>query len=568
LSNKDIKNNNLIKNNFATASDEREQKAKLIESMLFELGMSKQELVDMLKSILFPDKDRQAEIDIIETEIFLGLKADDKEQSYDLDSKIDSEADQDSQTIGKETQEEKKQHISKALSLESLKKLIENIRLVVNLQKFDKLGLKPNLAKITSILNVGNITSLNKNGSLVSDGRNLMMSRNQLSDLNDYLSSEIMKHNAQKANSTFLARSFDKAKDFVNKATSKLKDTIHVLDYQADMLRFQQNLQRLESASKSLNRLEDAIKEKVPGLRRISYRDNEIRANIEGVDREVNLEKYLKNNGMMTADLQKLLNQAGSSGRELLKMLEDFKQKYNLQDEKLKFSKSGKLYVELELQDTKKNVHVADYLSDIQKLEKSQQKYAKNKADDDYNERKKVKEELEEMEQEQQIERLKNKGKEGGDKSQSKAQSKSQEVKSDLQKLDAIKDNAARINQDKKAGNKASSSQRARDLDMPDNTESDQDLDVEPGQEKEGQVVSESGEVMKSSDKEKAEAVKTKESLVKQDIVADKARLINDMKEVKSLMKSGMKDMDKAMQNKDLMNEIKKEMMKDKMLNK
>jgi len=56
----------------------------------------------------------------------------------------------------------------------------------------------------------------------------------------------------------------------------------------------------------------------------------------------------------------------------------------------------------------------------------------------------------------------------------------------------------------------------------------------------------------------------TKDDLVKLDVIADKSKII----EAQKLMKEGMKDMKEAMRNKGMLNDIKKDLQKNKELNK
>lgn len=423
---------------------DRAEKAQIIENLLSEVGMSKQDLIDLLTNVV--ELEESQSIDLDEGKIFV--------KGANIIS-------------GEDT----KLEISEVLSAEELNSLVNKIGLATTLLKAEKLGLNidEDVAEMMGL-------ETPKKQSVQSFIVNLKnLSKDQIEKVRKFLEEQI-KNSQKKENKGLLNRFIGGVKNGINKASETLKDTLQVLDYSSDIARLRETAQEIESAHSSLKKFEDNIKERFPEVGRIKYRKGEVLASIDGLSSLVNLKEFIRSKGELDPTLMKMIDDAGSTASNMQMNLASLSKDIGGDIDGLGFDKSGKLIIEKQIEGTKKKIHIDDYLGDMDRLSRGRAKL-KDKAEDDL--------------------------------------------------------------------------EHKRELDL-------EELELE----KEDDVIEQSAE--KRDITINKEIKHEKDELVKLDIIADKSKII----EAQKLMREGMKDMKEASQNKDLLENIRKDLQKNRELNK
>lgn len=423
---------------------DKDQKAELIEQMLDEVGMSKEELIDLLTGVV--ELEESQSIDLEDNKIFL----------------IGS--DQNPESNGRS-------EISEVLSEDQMFDMVNRIGLASALLQSQKLGLELD-DEIAEIFGLKEDKKLDFK-KFAENLKNL--SKDQIQKFKKVIEEQLKKF--QKAEKKgFVGRFVDKFKHGAKKSSDKLKNTLHILDYNADIERLKETARDIESANSSLKNFEKGIRQEFPEVGRIKYKDGKVLASIDGLTSMVDLKEYIRSKGELTEELAQKISDAASTASNMQRNIASLKNELGEDIENIGFDKSGKLVVEKQVEGLKKKIHVQDYLGDLDRLSVEKMRM-RNKADDDRDLKKAL--DLEEFELEHQVD----------------------ELEEEVEK---------------------------RDVEI------------------------------------KKETKHTKDDLVKLDIIADKAKLV----EAQKLMREGMKEMKNAEKNKDLLNDIKKQMQRDRELEK
>ncbi len=417
---------------------DKKQKSELIESMLSEVGMSKQELIDLLTGVVEIEQSHSIEVSSGKVSV--------KSQEF--------------QTL------DNSQDLSDLLSLQEVQSLINKVDVAKSYLQAQKLGftLDEDVAEMIGLENPKKASFK----SFVSALKKL--SDDQIDKLKKLIDEQAKKLESKKSEkSSGLAKFIGAVKTGFEKGQKKLKDTIHSIDYKEDIARLKETSEQVEASNGKLKKFESFIKERFPKIKSLKYSKSGVFVSVEGLSTAVNLKEFLKSQGELTPSIEKMIDDASGTASAMKKGLEILKEALGNDIDDLGFDKNGKLNVEKQVQGMKQKIHINDYLGDMDRVTLERARL-KDKSDDDIQAKKDF--ELGELE-------LESEGQEEG------------------------------------KGNKT-------------------------------QITA------------KKESKQTKDSLVKLDVIADKANLV----EAQNLMKEGMKDMKEAMKNKDLVENMRKDMQK------
>ena len=493
-------------------------KFEKIDNILDELGMTKLELVDLIQAIFQEGKEKNNPEQQVDLEVINSgeISSNNENIAEKTEEELLSSLDVREREIYLSLQEHDKAYILENFSSKNLDRIYSSLNFAKNMQKAKSLGVVVDDVKLSAMISLKQ-ASFGKNGMAYINGNANLLSKDQLSKANSFISDQVKQqfqqnNKAQDSSKSALSKISVGLRDIGKKTINKLKDTIHKLDHSDDILELRETAKKAESSYRNLKKTESKIKSRFSEVESLSYKGKQVFAKIEGQEEIVNFEDYLRSEGKLDAISLKLISDAGSSNFELMKSLGELNEKLG---DLVKFSfRDGKLFAEIELKGTKSRVHINDYLNDIERME----------AQIEISETKKIKD--------------------NNVKFSLDAKTK-KEGKSFSQREGQLSSNEESIEIDGGSDSSGGSEQES-DKEMPDLD--DHNLTIEEKEEKTIQ-----GSAKKEAEKEKS-------NVIKQDIIADKAKMIDEMQEVNSLLKEGMKGMKEAMKNKDLVDKMKEEL--------
>jgi hypothetical protein len=421
---------------------QRKEKTVLIQGMLFEMGMTDRDLIELINSILQLGKGQTAEIE--EQNIVISEQVEIEVQAQEAEL-------EDAQ--GRFRGKIKNKELWQFLNIEKLKNLSLRANFAANLNKLRQLGAEPDHEKISQLTGIKNITKLNLDGTaLNSNGDKTRLDINQISKVNNYLDKELSRYNERQfqqqkspeKSKSLMGRLVDGAKSIAQGASDKLKSKLEKLDYQFDMARLKETAKKAELANSTIKRFENKIQQRFPQINNFRYKDGNVFISTRSdPDRFVNLKDFLDSIGELK-NFEKEIDDAGSASSALKEMLKELKQSLGV--DSLKFAKDGRLMIQEETKGLKKTIHISDYLSDIKNIQKLKQD-RKDSARLNLSRHKDIDDEeiAEEREYEEfRQEELEHSGEEK-ETNVDKSKDLSKQVKKDLVKLDVISDQAKRV---------------------------------------------------------------------------------------------------------------------------
>ncbi len=483
-------------------TNERLAKAKVIEGMLVELDMSREELIKLIKAMM-------------ERSVSEG-----KVEDVDISQLAERAAGGDSE------------YMARYLSLEQLRELNIHISYAFSLKRAKDLGLIPDLDKISQLISLANISKLLPEGKAVANGKMQPLSSVQLGKISgelnsmisgrSYQSQEAMNKNSLMMNDPNDQNNQNSSVNVVKRVTGMIRMQMQAIGVAAGAMisgapvpaQLQANqIQNLANTAARINshmrRHERQMKKIAPEVSSLSHRKGQVFATVRttGGEREVKLSDHLRENKKLTPQAEKILNNFMLAGDKLELTLESIS-KASPDIRSLQFSATGKLQVTAETEGKLKIVNIADYINDLTRN----------------------------------IDKLKN----AVDNKKSELETKRSDIEraKDLTRGPEL-DNAnlanAKISSEELL--KYSRAQEVRSDGLNEKTE-------------------------------KKEVKRVGDELIKLDAMSDKARMLEslkgttEMKAIESSMKDVMKHMEEAQTNKDLLDNLKKDLSKGKFLDK
>lgn len=542
-----------------TTNNEKLLKATLIESMLDEVGMSKQELIDLLVSV---SKEKSA--DVSESKEYTTPNF--SELSYDNISEI----------LDKNFSED----VSKYLSLEELKKLEAIVGLSLTIKHARKIGLKFDSAEISRILEIfSKNIQLEKSGLVKADGKNIPLSQNKIKELNSYLQGQISLSQQQQVqiNTPGQAQQQNqndpKSQNFLNRVVNIVRTQTQAvvsavmggsqkIDVSTNTLRVQNQMRSVESANRQLKRSQQ--KASILGnISKVSSRGSEKFVTVRARSKDGTIQEKQVN----IKDLAKEKKISTTEAENLVKDIEKAEDKLNKEVDKLKKTTpdikiiavynddKGKLIVEAEIKGTKVKIPAEEFASQAKNPTVSNISDGKSKPEDENNRDSQLK-------IYEQVGSAKIKS---TDTDKEKKAERSENLKSELTKLDAIAD-SEKLRKSQEKDNDKQGIRNEIGAERPDVAKQAADIQdqMKDPSLKYSTVDKTPINVEPKEKVEVKESKKTDETLKKLDVIADKQKLLEGLSEIKDTMKTAIHDkMDEAMKNKDLMAELRK----DKLLN-
>lgn len=489
-------------------TDEKNAKARVIEGMLNELDMSKQDLIDLIKAITEQSVSEDKGVDIEQVELPEGLSIEE---------------------IAKHVAEGNIEYLSRYLSLEELQRINIKLGMAFNLKRAIELGITLDSAKISQLIGIPGINNLQLSGKYHDkDGKQRNLSTEHAQSLSKSVGALINNRSlARGANIDQNTRnqlsqitndpnSFSNPTASVNivqRVISAVKSQLDNLGASAStgtslaaqqqQLRQTQNMARtMQQTFTQMRRHERRLRNVVPEMGRTRKVGNDMFATVrtKSGEREVNLKDYLRGSNRLTPRTEKLINKLTSLNDKLDNGLSTVNRGLP-EGKNFAFDAAGRMQAVVEEGNTQKLVQVVDYINDLRRdlnrmkdrVETKKQEVATKKA---------------EARNESDIQRMK-----------------------DLTRGPELDNAAAKIAVEQEASLKFVTMQ-------PDAHD------------------------FNSEKTEKKEIKRTADELVKLDAMADKNKMLeamkgtNEMKNIESSMKTVMKDMDEAEKNKDLLKDL------------
>ncbi len=543
-----------------TLESEKQQKATLIENMLSEVGMTKQELIDLFVSVSE------------EVEVENKISQKDKENQSIINLTHAEIADLISNNVG--------DNLSKFLSFNELKKLENLIGYALYIKKAEQLGLKLDDAKIASILQIQakNIKILS-GAKIEIDGVKKSISSSKAKDLSQYLEPQISQSqniqnqrnspssqsqgasNQQSPN--FLSRISSAIQSQVQSAVSSVFGAANRVDASANMLRVQTQVRQVEAANRQLKRQQQKASALGNILKSSVNRAGEKQVTIRVKDKSgvvsektIGLKELAKEKNIPINKAEELVKDIDKANSNLEKSVKSLQEKTpDVKIIAITNDDKGRVIIEAEIKGQRFKIPAEQFSTEIKSPKQDSGNISEGKT------KKEGYESEDGLKIYEQVGSSKNKGfnSEKMDK-----MAKSENLKFELNKLDAISDlEKLRKNQEKQNTKEGASAEI--DSERPDAVKKASDIVDEHRDPSLKYMMNKPVDIHKNDDpKEKTEikeSNKTHEKLKKLDAMMDKLEGLN---EIKNSMKNAVADkMEEAMKNKDLM----KDMQKEKMLN-
>ncbi len=508
-------------------SEDKASKTKAIKGMLDELGMSDNELIDLIKAITEKSISEEKVHELSGQEVrHIALQ---EGESISGPSTISLDQ------IAAQLANGNVEFLSKYLSIEELKNIAMRVGFAFNLKRAIELGITLDTAVVSQMIGVAGANRLQLNGKYLANGTELQLNKTQAQGAEKSLAAMI--NNRQAARSAGLDQqtatqlsqitndpnSFNNPLASVNivqrvfsmvrnqlqssgqNAGSSLNtgSSLSAQQQQAQQQAIQNMAQQTQRVYSNMRRHERRLRNLVPEVGRVRRKDGAVFASVrtKGGEREVKLTDYLRGENKLTPKVAKIINNFSAASDKLEKNLDQLA--IALPDvASFQFDAAGRLNVQKKSDGDLKFVNIQDHLSDLKR---------------DY-ERTRVK-----------AKEKKNEAKKGN--------------------IDDEAQTARGKSRGPEAENEALREQRLIDLEML-----------------KAKALAEIGPVHEGAEetkgKEKKEIKRTADELVKLDALSDKTKMLKALKEggaldqIESSMKEVMKDMGEAEKNKDLLKDM------------
>ncbi|MDX1950265.1 MAG: hypothetical protein SFT90_07195 [Rickettsiales bacterium] len=548
-----------------TRISEKSQKASIIEQMLSEVGMTKQELIDMFVSVA---EEVEFEKQIMQTDVENSsiLNLTHAELSQILEGNLT-------------------ENFEKYLSLNDLKKLEGKISFSLYLKKSEQLGIKLDTAKIANILGIQSQNiQLKHNAKIEVDGKIQNINSQKASNIAAYLQSQISQsQNIQnqrdnpssqsqsnnQQSPSFLSRVTSAIRSQVQASVSSVMGVANRVDAGANLVRIQAQVRLVESSSRQLKRAQ----QKAQGLgeivrtsgRRAGRDDQDKMVTIKIKDKNgfaqeknISLKELAKEKKISMPEAEAMVKDIEKATNDLEKSIKSLKEKSSNEVKIISVTpdEKGRVIIEAEIKGQRYKIPAEEFSNQV--------KNPSQAGNSEIN----IKKEGYEADDSLKIyEQVGSSKKNSFNKDKLDKFSKSENLKFELSKLDAISDmEKLRKSQEKeevKTGTKneigperLEATKKASDI-----------VDEQKDPSLKYAINSQNNKPELENPKEKVEvkeSKKTDDTLKKLDAIHDKQKLMEGLKEIKDSIKSSVHDkMGEALENKDLL----KDMQKDKMLN-
>ncbi len=541
-------------NNF---SEEKNRKAKVIEGMLSEIGMTKQELIDLLVSV---KKERAEEVGALQ----------------ETDKSENSLSDFTEAEIAQMFQGDVSGELQKYLSYEELKKLEVKVSFAFHLKKSLDNGSKVDIQKLAKILEFdGKDLTLNKGAKIDIGGISKVIESRKAEASIDYLQSlsgqsqsqdkDKSKNVSSPKAQTFLSRLMGAVSQQTQAALSSIvgSSSGQQQDPSVTMNRMQSQLRVVESANRQLRRQEEKARSRLGDVSKVSRRGKEtfvttrVRTRDGKIEfREVNSKDLAKAKNVPQGEADKLIADVEKAEKAQSSAVESMNQKMpeNTKILGISFDDKGKMQYEVLIKGEKKTIPAENLVVQVVEVKKESSTSADGKS--------KGYEVTSELKIYEQVGSFKDKT---GSSEKVERKEKNENLKSDLHKLDAISDRQKNLEEQKKENHKEGVKSEIGS-DRPEATKKASDVTDQEKDPSLKYAIKAVGKPVEFDPKEKTEvkeSVKTDDTLKKLDALHDKQKLMESLKEVKDTMKSAVHDkMDEAMQNKDLLKDMEKDRLK------
>ncbi len=521
-------------------TDEKLLKAKAIEGMLTELNMSKQELIDLIKSLLENSVGHEAEQELDVNDIGLEQLLGEKDiEGIEGDVTIEA--------VAVEIADNNVDFLARFLSLVDLKKLMVKVSFALSMKRLRESGLlqMQQEALASGLAGIDNASVLQMTGSYEdAEGKKKFLQLEEMVKFTNefnaialnpqllratFAGQQMMRDVEQKLNDPNSLSNANSSVNVVNRVVSSVKMQMqsygnavsNTMNNSASLgaarqqQAQQQQVQRMQNQTRTMQRVftnmrrhDRKLKGMFPEIKSTRHGNkNDIFAVVRTPkgDKDVNLRDYLRESGRLTPKVQRLLDNLSEGAMELKRGAEAMSR--GLPDAaSFTFSADGRLQASMQTEKNLSRVNIEDYLNDLKRdLEKNRGRLDSKR------------EEARELAKEQTIERAK-----------------------DLTRGPEL-DNASLNAMKAKA-----------ELDLLKMATPDA-----------------SGE---GASKERKEAKRTADELVTLDAMSDKAKLLeslkatHEVKQIESSIKEVMKNMEEAERNRDLLDDLKKNPAKSKVL--
>lgn len=536
-------------NNFV---EEKNRKAKLIEGMLDEVGMTKQELIDLFVSV----KKEQAEEQGVSTKIENSL------------------ADLSETEIAQMLQGDASGEFQKYLSFEELKKLEVKVGFAFHFKRAIDLGLKIDTAKVSEMLGLPGANIAIKSGAKIEvngverviEAKRAAASIEYLQGLSGQQQGQDRSQNknvSSPQSQTFLSRLVgaisQQTQSALNSVMSVASGQSQGQDANANANRLQGQVRVVENANRQLRRQQERARGKLGEISKVSRRGGEsfvttrVRTKEGKIEyKEINVKDIAKARNVPQGEVDKLIEgvEKAEKGQDAALQAMNQKMPENTKVLGISYDDKGKMQYEVLIKGEKKTIPAENLVVEIKK-----ESYAtgegKNKGYE-------VSSELKIYEQ---VGSFKEKS---GNSEKAEKREKNEGLKTDLHKLDAMADRQKHLEEQKKEQKEGIKNELGSD--RPEATKKASDVAdqmKDPSLKYDVKNVKIAGEIDPKEKVEVKESVKTDDTLKKLDALGDRQKLMESLKEVAGTMKTAVHDqMAEAMKNKDLLKDMEKERLK------
>ncbi len=378
-------------------TDERAHKARVIESMLVELGMSREELAELIRAIMEQSVSEGLEEGVQQVDAkILQLQPDEISSSAPAQLSIDQ--------LAAEVAAGNTEFLSKYLSLEQLKKVNIQVGLAFALKRARDLGIKLEMDKLSLATGVEGMRNLSLSGGYEdSQGRRRQLNSAQSEkagrSVTEIINNRQLTTGLDQQQQTQLQQTVNDPNSFTNPASTinVVRRMVSAVMMRADNLGLtpggastslaqqqqqnqqnqqQQQLQQVQRTANivrqihsQLRRQEARMKRAVPEAGRINTRGGKVMATIsdgKGGSKEVDLKEHLRGTNRLTPKLEKMLNKMSETGGKLEQGMAALSRGLP-EAGSFQFDASGSLQVQFDSDKAQKLMHISDYINDLRR---------------------------------------------------------------------------------------------------------------------------------------------------------------------------------------------------------
>jgi hypothetical protein len=575
----------------------REETNRIIDNMLGELNMSKQELVDVLTAIFGLNQEQRISI---EEEVFITENI--------------SPSQTPAQNLSSDSVKPpvKKTRLMDFFSQDGFKKVTKKMFLLYRIEVLRSLGLEIKISEIAKILENLSIENFTRSLEIQVGGTKRQLSSAELNKLSTAIDSKIRdlatgkmpegvisisQANLEKevkgistdptSRQSNIFKSISVIGEKLQNFAVKIKDVASQISQNVSnglpLKNLLTQVKKIEGAKSAINSFGKKIKDLSPEIRSIKFKPTGVEIELykkdleEGQKKKIHLQDFLKDKGLLNDMLKNFIEDATKIANEIEHSIGEISKAMSIDISSLKFDKNAKLTLNIGgstqlLTQVIQTQNLQMRIARSESRRRNRENIARSKESKETDGKKQEKEEQE-----------KSKEKE----SQTEKKSKNSELKDEIDKLEKSQENIQKIEREQRREMRRES--RAQKIEAEKSgKEKDGKSKEKGGEEGAGAKKDENAGSSSSSQKEidtglsgkimsgvqatslvigesvKEQIKDTRDKLVLQDIISDKAKLMEGMKDIKSSLGAVMKDMGAAMENKDLLAQLKKEQLQNK----